>query len=226
VRLLVISDIHGQTDMLRRLLMVETKADLMIIAGDITNFGGYESAARVMEPILAKGIPTLAVTGNCDTENVEQYLSDHKINLSGNCFRQGNCTFIGVSGSLPCPGVTPKEYGDDFFENELHKALRQGQCNPPMDEVNNLVVVTHQPAYGANVDIVGGIHRGSQTIRKFIETHKPILAISGHIHEAFGKDSLGPTTLINPGPLKQGRYAIVEIEGHEVRVELHNIEKE
>jgi hypothetical protein len=215
MRLLAVSDIHGKTDMVQRLLAVATGVDLVIIAGDITNFGGYEAAAEVFLPILAKGIPVLAVAGNCDTEEVEAYLRDKEIALSGRCVRQENCAFIGVSGSLPCPGNTPSEHGENFFENELNTTRCQ--------LTGNLVVVTHQPAFGTNVDCVGGIHRGSQAIRKFIETHKPILAISGHIHEAFGKDTLGPTTLINPGPLKQGRYAIVEIEGQQVRISLYNM---
>lgn len=215
MRLLVISDIHGKTEMVQQLLAIATGVDLVIIAGDITNFGGYEAAAGVIEPILAKGMPILAVAGNCDTEGVEEYLADKKIAIEGCGVRRGEYLFVGVGGSLPCPGNTPSEHGEEFFRNELNRTHCQ--------LAGNLVVVTHQPAFGTNVDCVGGLHRRSEAVRRFIETHKPILAISGHIHEAFGKDTLGPTTLVNPGALKQGRYAIVEIESQQVRVSLHNV---
>lgn len=209
MRLLVISDIHGHVDMVRRLLTSEKNSDAIIIAGDITNFGGYEAAATVLGPILDKKIPVFAVAGNCDTDTVETYLNDQKIGLDGDCVKWGNYSFIGVGGSLPCPGNTPSEHSEDFFAAELNKVF-QPTANP-------LIVVSHQPAWKTHLDLVAGHHRGSQAIRTFIENRKPILAISGHIHEAFGTDKIGPTTLVNPGPLKQGRYAIMDIDYHQVQ---------
>jgi Icc-related predicted phosphoesterase len=35
-----------------------------------------------------------------------------------------------------------------------------------------------------------------------------------------GVDQLGPTTLLNPGPFKQGCYALVRINGQGAKVEL------
>ena len=40
---------------------------------------------------------------------------------------------------------------------------------------------------------------------------QPILAVSGHIHEAFALDSIGQTAVLNPGALCDGRFAIAEI---------------
>lgn len=216
MRLLIISDIHGCVDMVRRLLALKESADALIIAGDITNFGGYEAADGVINPILDINIPIFAVAGNCDTETVEIYLKDRKIGLDGNRIKWNNYSFIGVSYSLPCPGNTPSEHGEDFFASELDKVPHQS--NVP------LIFVSHQPAWATQVDLVSGYHRGSQAIRAFIENRKPVLAISGHIHEAFGTDTIGPTTLVNPGPLKLGRYAIVDINSHQVQTYLKQIQ--
>jgi hypothetical protein len=58
--------------------------------------------------------------------------------------------------------------------------------------------------------VPSGEHAGSIPVRSFIERFKPTLVISGHIHEARGIDSIGETTLINPGPAR-GNYAEITL---------------
>jgi hypothetical protein len=217
---MVISDIHGKMEMVGRLMLETPGIDCILAAGDLTNFGGYAEAARVMDPILAAKIPVMAVAGNCDTEDVEEYLEDKKIHVGRHGLRLGGFVFIGVGGSLPCPKITPHECGDNVLETLLCKAFSQIEEMPTSEQVSSLIVISHQPAFGTQVDFVGGCYTGSSAIRKFIETHQPILAVSGHIHEAFGTDRIGRTTLINPGPLKEGRYAIVDINGQQIQVQL------
>jgi Icc-related predicted phosphoesterase len=62
-----------------------------------------------------------------------------------------------------------------------------------------------------------GSYVGSREIRKFIETKKPMLCITGHIHEARGVDEIGETRIVNPGAFKSGNYAVIEMEGRRVR---------
>ena len=64
--------------------------------------------------------------------------------------------------------------------------------------------------------ITGGAHAGSPSIRAFLEAERPLLAVSGHIHEGRAVDSLGETTLVNPGPLCDGYYAVAEITGGKI----------
>jgi Icc-related predicted phosphoesterase len=79
---------------------------------------------------------------------------------------------------------------------------------------NNLIVIAHNPPKDTKLDIVGpGVHVGSPLIRAFIEEKKPLLVLSGHIHESAAIDSIGPTTLVNPGALAEGKYALAEITG-------------
>lgn len=68
-----------------------------------------------------------------------------------------------------------------------------------------LVCAFHGPPHGTALDqIHGGVHVGSREIRRFLETHRPLLSLHGHIHESpavSGKfaDRLGPTICVNPG---------------------------
>ncbi|MEN6308432.1 MAG: metallophosphoesterase [Anaerohalosphaeraceae bacterium] len=223
MRILLISDIHGRVDRVNMLFSLLKGIDLVLIAGDMTNFGGADHAAAVLEPLLAQSVPVLAVAGNCDPEGVSQYLDAKQISLQGRTVRQGGCVFVGAGGSLPCPGLTPNECGDSFFETILSKALYPNEANSAVFEAQRLILVTHQPAFGTAVDTVGGRSTGSPSIRRFIEIHQPILAVSGHIHEAFGLDRIGSTVLVIPGPLKQGRYATVDIGSNSVLPQLHRL---
>lgn len=220
MRLLLISDIHARIDNVRRLMLEASGVDCIVAAGDLTHFGGYADAAMVINPILNAKIPVAAVAGNCDTDGVEDYLQDKKINIGRHCIRQGEFVFIGVGGSLPCPKTTIREFGDDVIETVLKQSFQQSKKVASTDSRSSLIVVSHQPPFGTKVDSVNGRFTGSRAIRQFIEQHQPILAVSGHIHEAFGTDTLGKTTLVNPGPLKEGRYAFVEIKDEKVRIEL------
>jgi Icc-related predicted phosphoesterase len=163
------------------------------------------------------------VAGNCDTDGVEECLSDRKISLQGQYLRLGDMVFVGVGGSLPCPRTTPGEYGDNVLETALSRAVRQAGESPDGRGEDSLIVVTHQPAFGTKVDSVGERHTGSAAIRRFIEIYQPVLAVSGHIHEAFGMDKVGKTVLVNPGPLKEGRYAVVELQTAAVNVSLKQL---
>jgi Icc-related predicted phosphoesterase len=224
MRFLVISDIHARMEMVRRLMAVDmTAMDCIVIAGDITHFGGYVEAAAVLEPIIETNIPIVAVAGNCDTDGVEEYLADRKIGLQGQYLRLGDMVFVGVGGSLPCPKTTPGEYGDNMLETALSRAVRQAGESSGGRGWDSLIVVTHQPAFGTKVDSVGERYTGSAAIRRFIEIYQPVLAVSGHIHDAFGVDKVGKTILVNPGPLKEGRYAVVELQATAVNVSLKQL---
>jgi Icc-related predicted phosphoesterase len=83
------------------------------------------------------------------------------------------------------------------------------------------VLVSHQPPVDTVVDRAGvGKHVGSAAVRHFIERHRPMLCVSGHIHEAQGTDRIGDTLLINPGPFLDGQYAWIEIDGRECHAEV------
>ena len=48
---------------------------------------------------------------------------------------------------------------------------------------------------------------------------KPLLVVTGHIHEARGIDKIDETIIVNPGPAHMVRYAIIEL-GEKIHVKL------
>ncbi len=60
---------------------------------------------------------------------------------------------------------------------------------------------------------MGGLHTGSKALRAFIDDKNPVLCLCGHIHESSGKEYYGDTLVINPGPFKDGKLAVINISG-------------
>lgn len=56
-------------------------------------------------------------------------------------------------------------------------------------------------------------------MRETIERNKPILSLSGHIHEARSIDEIGKTKVVNPGPISDG-YATEIIFQEGIRINL------
>lgn len=69
------TDIHGRLPGMNRLKPVLAQADVVLIVGDITNFGRSSDADAVVSPIIELSEKVLAVSGNCDHREVDTYLN-------------------------------------------------------------------------------------------------------------------------------------------------------
>jgi uncharacterized protein len=207
VKIIALTDIHGHRDNLRKLAGELKNVDVVLLSGDITHFGGEDSAAAIVKMIQDCGPQVLGVAGNCDPPDVQNYLSCVGVNLHGRREMIGGVCFVGLGGSLPCPGRTPNEHSDEKMEAFLESA------GAKLDPKLPLILVVHQPPLDTLVDCAHGrSHVGSHAIREFIDMHQPLLCFCGHIHEAQGIDrSIGKTTVVNPGPLMNGSYAYAEV---------------
>lgn len=199
---MVLADIHGRVESIVGMKKPLSAADLVLVAGDITDFGDADQAEAVMGLLGQFCGRVLAVSGNCDPPSVGASLTKAGINLHGRAVCIDSWCFVGVGGALS------SSVSEAAFAESLEWAYQQCDASKP------LVVVTHQPAWGTAMDAVApGRHAGSRAIREFIERTRPQLAVSGHLHEIIGTDRLGPTTLVNPGPAKQGHYAEIDLDG-------------
>ncbi len=219
MNIIALSDIHGSVSHLPGIADKLTQADLVLIAGDITNFGGVPQAHKVIFDLSEYNGNIFAVHGNCDTSDVEEYLDIHQMALDCRCVRNNGVTLTGLGGALHYNSATPNESPEDHFARQLDGIKANLNGDTPV------VFVSHQPAFGTKLDSVGnGKHAGSQSIRDFIDDTKPLLAISGHIHDAVGIDKINGTTLINPGSFKEGQYATITIENDRIEnAEIHSL---
>lgn len=194
IKILALADIHGHIKKIPLLTDAAKESDLVLLAGDLTDFGSTEQARSVWEALNQLGKPILGVPGNCDPPEVEEVLRQQGVCLVDHPVEIKGVLFIG----LPCPAT-----------QESIESVKDSLAAYPSKP---FVLVSHQPAGGAAVDLQGGFrHKGSQFIRSFIEDCQPLAAVSGHIHEARGTDRIGSTVLVNPGPFRNDCYAIIDV---------------
>ncbi|HLW69937.1 MAG TPA: metallophosphoesterase family protein [Candidatus Binataceae bacterium] len=208
MKIVSFGDVHMATRNLARMGAVMRDTDLVIVSGDITNFGGADDARKVLDDVRRCCPQVLAVPGNLDQPEVFPWLETEKIALHGRGVVIGGVGIFGCGGSNITPFATPSE----FSEAEIYDALRRGYdavCNQ-----RPLLMICHTPPIETKCDrLAGGKAVGSPAARRFIEEVRPDICISGHIHESAGVDTIGPTTILNPGPFKGGGYVVVISDG-------------
>ncbi|ASJ00905.1 metallophosphoesterase [Thermococcus gorgonarius] len=215
MRILGITDIHGRISVVEKLAKSFEKEppDLIMIAGDLTNFQGREAALRVLDPILSLEVPTVAVFGNCDGRDVPELLDELGIGAHNRRIEVKGLGIVGIGGS----NITPFNTVWELSEEEIDKILRQNYMTGDL-------ILSHVPPYGTKADrISSGLHVGSKALRKFIEEEQPPLVLTGHIHEARSVDMLGETLIVNPGPLFRGYYSEIRIENGKASAELKRL---
>ena len=200
MKIISISDVHMATRNLNRMREVMRDADLVIVAGDLTNFGGIEDARKVLDAVRAQCKNVLAVPGNLDQPETFAFFEREGIALHGNGIVIEGIGIFGCGGSNISPFKTPSE----FSEDEIYAVLRRGY--EAVSKVRPLLMVCHPPPFETKCDrITSGKAVGSPAARKFIEEFAPDVCICGHIHESAGVDKIGPTAVLNAGAFKGRR---------------------
>lgn len=83
------------------------------------------------------------------------------------------------------------------------------------------IMVLHTPPIGEVVDRDGAGHKGCEAVNEVILTYRPELVVCGHAHDAPGQETVGQSEVVNPGALRGGRYAVVDLET--MRAELREL---
>jgi Icc-related predicted phosphoesterase len=189
--------------------------DLIIVSGDLTNFGGISDARKVLGDVRQACPHVLALPGNLDRPEVTSFLETEGVALHGKGVVVDGIAILGCGGSNITPFHTPTE----LTEDEIYQTLKRGHA--AVQDCRPLLMVCHTPPFETKCDrIVGGKPVGSTAARRFIEEVKPDVCISGHIHESAAIDAIGPTTVINAGPFKNGGYIVVQTEGSRLEAKL------
>ncbi|MHC5095860.1 MAG: metallophosphoesterase family protein [Planctomycetota bacterium] len=225
MRLLALADIHGVIKHIPLLANAAKDCDAVVMAGDVTDFGTDDQARSVLSALGAFGKPLLGVSGNCDPPHVDDMLKQQGGGLLHGPAEMNGFIFVGFSYAASQEAVFPNEPISILKTKDCGLKTAQRHLNEPIlhnPGLKPMILVTHQPAWGTAVDLQASTrHKGSRSVRSFIEDHQPLLAVSGHIHEAYGTDQIGSTLLVNPGPFRNGRYATIDINRDKAVAKLH-----
>ena len=191
MKILAFTDVHGDTRAISRVisLVKKEKIDILICAGDISNFS--DNLNELIQMFKKIEIPFIMLPGNhedpkelrdlCNTLRSCIFLHRkiHKIN---------DVLFVGSGGG----GFSSKDLEFEKFVDKNKKEILENK---------KIVLITHAPPRDTKVDLIPHLgHCGCRSYRRFIEKYQPSLAISGHLHETFGKmDHIDHTFIFNPG---------------------------
>ena len=190
MKILATADIHGSQYRLNIVLknIEKYSPDLVVICGDITQFGPGELAKILLDQIP---LDTLAITGNIDTIDVGQGIENSK------------ATNVGmkriVKSKIPFVGINKLELDQLRFIKE----------NNLID--NESVLISHEPPYGAQDRVFFGMHGGNKELINIVDKYHPRLVLCGHIHEDPGFTIIGVTTVVNCSMGKRGEGAFIEL---------------
>ena len=193
------ADIHGSQYRLNIILRhIEVfSPDLVIICGDITQFGPGEVAKNFLVQIP---VDTFAIPGNIDTPDVGQSITESKAeNIDKKQIVKNGTSFIGIGGSIP----------SSLSEiNILYKDTERS-IKEVIDRKS--ILVTHEPPYKTQDKVFIGHHAGNRELRYLIEKHEPELVLCAHIHEDPGITKLGKSVIVNCSIGKRTEGALIKL---------------
>jgi Icc-related predicted phosphoesterase len=201
VRIYAVADIHGKAErsaQMRR--QVETlRPDVVVAAGDITNFLHAESVIRELATLP---VPVLAVRGNTDLRRVNRLFHERE-NITGLHLRRTSVmerNFIGVDGTLPIPFRSRVAIREAGLRSAL-RSLIDGES----------VFVAHPPPLGVLDTAFGRFNVGSRLVETIVRESKPAVLICGHIHECPGIRTYCETLVVNASMSKRSAGILIDL---------------
>ena len=192
MKFLAISDIHGEENENLYNYVKENDIDLVLVAGDITDFGPLEFVGQFMDNLFDCDCDVVAIPGNCDPSGICNSITESgALCLHNNIIAYGDAVIFGYGGSNPTPFDTPGEIQDNKIYGDVYELLAEYDylANDKVPKVR--ILLTHA------------------SIHEF----KPEISICGHIHEAKSISKLGDNTIVaNPGMLKDNGAILINIE--------------
>ena len=226
MRIIAFGDIHMATTVAAKIPCID-EADLIIATGDLTNYGRKAEARQVLDDLLSYNRNLLAMVGNLDNFEINDYLDDLGINLHRQArLLDRKICLVGAGGSNKTPFGTPTEFSEDELSTILSDSRAQGNEFIALAGLREtdvpMLLISHTPPHGTAVDrLSNGGHAGSTAVRQFIEEHQPQICITGHIHEARGEDHIGTTHIINPGMLQNGGWVEIVLNQSTLKATLY-----
>lgn len=198
VKLLILSDIHSQNitliNILEKVRKLKEPPQYCLIAGDITNFGTRGDLNHILNIITERIESVFFVTGNCDPVIKNDELLTDAVYAESNVGKIEFFKIVGFGTHKP-----------KLNQKILSKLRKTGDY---------VCLLTHAPPYKTQADMISlGKHIGSIELRDFIQKNPHIfLVISGHIHDSPTITKLDGYTLVNPGPVTTGNFALIDIK--------------
>ena len=190
LRILAVSDIHGDQAAVKSLAEKAEKedVDLVFLCGDFVSF--TDEFTNMIGPFLKKGKKVFLLAGNHETpEEVDMISSLYDVkSLHGSYAVYDQIGIFGSGGvDIGMKGIPDSQIFDNLkkgFEGVKH--------------LRKKVMFTHVHPEGTKMEKLTQFFPPSAAVRKAVDTFQPDILICGHVHEAAGlEEQIGKTRIIN-----------------------------
>ena len=189
-----------------QLAQVRDQADLLVLAGDLTNYGKPEEMEQLLTSLVRLRLPIVAVLGNHDYESgaagtLMRMLTDAGIKLlDGTAYERDGVGFAGTKGF---PGGFGRgaltAFGEPevkaFVQAAIDEAVKLERAMSQLRTKKRVVVLHYSPVadtvQGESPEIFP--YLGSSRLGEVVDRHGADIIFHGHAHHGFpdGKTTAG-----------------------------------
>jgi Icc-related predicted phosphoesterase len=199
MRIAAVADLHFSPQSYDRIrepmARVRDEADVLILAGDLTNYGKPEEMVSLLNAVVRLRVPTIAVLGNHDYESGQEQeliklMSAEGIKvLDGSSYERDGVGFAGTKGFFGGFGRGAlTAFGEPavkaFVQAGIEEALKLERALSQIRAEKRVVVTHYAPiadtVYGEPVEIYP--YLGSSRLAEVIDRFGAQLALHGHAH--------------------------------------------
>src|ERR1700683_5024800 len=174
---------------------VRDEADVLILAGDLTNYGLPAEMEPLINALLRLRIPTIAVLGNHDYESAkEEELCRMMVTagikvLDGTAYERDGVGFAGTKGFVGGFGRgVLTAFGEPeikvFVQASIDEALKLERAMSQLRTKKRVVVIHYSPiaatVQGESLEIFPFL--GTSRLAEVIDRHGADLVVHGHAH--------------------------------------------
>ena len=199
MRIAATADIHFSPqsyDRIREpLAQVREEADVLVIAGDLTNYGRPDEMTSLLNGLVRLRVPIVAVLGNHDYESgqeqelIRMMTAEGIKVLDGSSYERDGVGFAGTKGFLGGFGrgmltAFGEKETKSFVQASLDETMKLERALT-MLRAQKIVIVTH---YAPVAETVHGEppeiwpYLGTSRLAEVIDRHGAVLALHGHAH--------------------------------------------
>jgi len=174
---------------------VRDEADVLVVAGDLTNFGRPEEMEPLVNVLVRLRIPTIAVLGNHDYECGKEAELIHMMTsegikvLDGTGYERDGVGFAGTKGFIGGFGRgVLTAFGEPevkaFVKASIDEAMKLERAMSQLRTPKRVVVLHYSPIAGTVVGEAPEIYPylGSSRLAEVVDRHGADLIVHGHAH--------------------------------------------
>jgi Icc-related predicted phosphoesterase len=210
MRIAATADLHfvpqSQTVLHDQLQRVRDEADVLVLAGDLTNYGQPAEMEPLLNALVRLRVPTIAVLGNHDYESgreqdLMRMMTSGGIKvLDGSAYERDGVGFAGTKGfvggfgrgALPAFGEPEIK---NFVRASIDEALKLERGLAQLRSPKRVVVLHYSPIAGTVNGEAPEIFPflGTSRLAEVIDRHGADLVVHGHAHHGTldGQTSVG-----------------------------------